>query len=60
MGMGKKKFMPTRKTLLLKSADVNKEFEEKVVTIWEGAYEDGEVWEQYKCCVLKAADEVCG
>jgi hypothetical protein len=56
----KKKFVPRRKTWLLRNAEVKKEFEERVAENWKGACGNGKVWEQYKNCVLKAADEVCG
>ena len=61
--MGKKmkeKFVPRRRTWRLRDAEVKKEFEKKVTENWKGEREEGEVWEQYKSCVLKAADEVCG
>ena len=61
--MGKKvnkKFVPRRKTWLLRNAEVKKEFEEKMAENWKSACGDGNVWVQYKNCVLKVADEVCG
>jgi hypothetical protein len=56
----KKKFVPRRKTWLLRNAEVKKEFEEKMAENWKSACGDGNVWVQYKNCVLKVADEVCG
>ena len=45
---------------MLRDDKVKKEFEEMVVKNWEGVCEEDDVRQQYKSCVLKAADEVCG
>jgi hypothetical protein len=55
----KKKCVPRRKTWLLRNAEVKKEFEEKLAENWESADRDGNVWKQYKSCVLKVARMRC-
>ena len=46
--------------MVVKECRIKKESERKMAENWKGAGENGEVWEQYKSCVLKAADQVCG
>ena len=56
----KEKFVPRRRTWLLKDVEIKKEFERKVVKNWERECNDRDIWDRYRDCVLEAADEVCG
>ena len=56
----KEKFVPRRRTWLLRDAEKKKAFELKVTEHWERTTKEVDVWERYRECVLAASDEVCG
>ena len=56
----KEKFVPRRRTWMLKNIEKKREFEAKVAERWRGGCNDSDVWERYRDCVLAVADDVCG